>query len=363
MKKLILLLFLASSNLWAQNLQLIRWFAGADVIGVTNTEESLPSDFVVREFEISAFSQIDYIWQGSLTLSLHNDPGTAEETHTDIHEAFIFSNQLLPGTSVKLGRFFLGFGRLNRFHRHDWAISEAPLYHSEFFGGEAVIDEGIEVSKLLAEDFYLNLTAGITSGKKFKEEHHHEDEEEEFKPADIPTHYLRLSTFHEFSTQKGFEYAVSLVKRTDGDGNKYEYTGFDLTFKNKFGRFYKDLLQFEAWKRKSSEIEEDGDQIDYGAYIYYEKGFDQNHSLGLKLDWYKPQGHDEEEEGHDHGTEINGEFTEISLVYSYYNSEFMRTRLTLSRSKGLLVEEKEVENTKLMLQTVFTIGAHPAHLY
>lgn len=368
MKKLILFLFfvITSSSAFAQNLQLINWFAGADIIGVGNSSDGLASDFVVREFELSAFSQIDYIWQGNLTMSLHKEPGSTEEAHPEVHEAFIFSNQLIPRTDIKLGRFFLGFGRLNRFHRHDWAISEAPIYHSEFFGSEAVKDDGIEVGKLLANDFYLKLTAGITTGNQFKDEHHHDEEEdEEFRSARTPTHYLRLSTFNEFSTQAGIEYALNYVGRTDSEGNKYQYTGVDLIWKNRFAKFYKDLLQFEAWTRKSAEVAEPDNYTDYGAYIYYEKGFDQNHSLGLKFDWYKPHVHDEEEEEeeHEHGVEISDNFFELGVVYSYYNSEFMRTRLTLSRSKGLMIEEEEVENTKVMLQTIFTIGAHPAHLY
>ena len=359
-----------------QNLQLIDWFAGADIIGVTNSQDDLPTDFNVREFELSAYSQIDHIWEGSLTLALHKHTGTNEDTVTEIHEAFIFSNQFLPNTSFKLGRFFLGFGRLNRFHRHDWAISEAPQYHNEFFGFEAVKDDGVELSKLLSDDFYLKLTVGITSGKVFKETHSDEhvegvsDEEEdnqhENTNAHVPTHYFRLSTFSEYSTQKGMEYALSYIGRTDSEGVRFQYYGIDLIFKNKFRRFYKDLLQIEAWQRQTYEHEGEN-YSDIGGYLYYEKGFDQNHALGVKLDWYRPHnihaGHDEEEDHESHGLEVRDEFSELSLVYSYYNSEFMRVRASLSHSKGIIIDEEEVSNTKFMLQTVFMIGAHPAHLY
>jgi hypothetical protein len=363
MKILAVFTFWISFSLFAQNQQLINWFAGADIVGVGNSSDGISSDFVIREFELSAFSQIDYIWEGALTLSVHKEPGSTEQAHTEVHEAFIFSNQLLPGSSVKFGRFFLGFGRLNRFHRHDWAISEAPLYHREFFGNEAVKDDGLEIDKLLADDFYLKLTIGMTLGNQFKDEHEHSEEEHthEVSNADFPTHYLRLSTFHEFTSQKGIEYALNYVGRTDSEGNAYQYTGLDFIFKNKFAKYYKDLVQFEAWHRKTSEASETKAFNDFGAYVYYEKGLDQNHSFGLKLDWFRQHAHDDGIQDHD--LEINGDFYELGLVYSYYNSEFMRTRLTLSQSKGLLIEDKEVDNTKIMLQTVFTIGAHPAHLY
>lgn len=366
----LLFLFLTlNAEALAQNVQLIDWFAGADIVGVANSSEEVASDFNVREFEISAYSQIDYIWQGNLTMALHRHTGE-QHTDTEIHEAFLFSNQLISNTSFKLGRFFLGFGRLNRFHRHDWSISEAPQYHNQFFGFEAVRDDGVEVSKLLSKSFYLQLTAGLTSGKEFKEEHqgHQSDEvaSEEFKTPHVPTHYFRLSTFKEFTTQKGLEYALSYVGRTDAEGSRYQYYGIDLVYKNKVARFYKDLFQIEAWQRNSY-IGQD-ELTDIGAYMYYENGFNQNHALGIKLDWYQSHeshdGHDEAtESSSEHHLEIANHFSELGIVYSYYNSEFMRTRLTLSHTKGLLIEEKQSENTKLMLQTVFTIGAHPAHLY
>jgi hypothetical protein len=362
MKNLIYVLLLLPSTVFAQNPQLINWFVGADLVGITNSESDLPSDFAVREFEISAFSQIDYMWQGNLTVAFHKEPGAGEETHSEVHEAFIFTNQLFSDTSFKLGRFFLGFGRLNRFHRHDWSISEAPMYHKEFFGPEAVKDDGAEFSKLLADDFYLKLTVGLATGNQFKDEHNHAEEEEENHRALMPTHYFRLSSFHEFSTQKGIEYSGNYIGRTDGEGVEYQYFGLDLIFKNKFARYYEDLVQFEAWHRKTKDDHET--QNDYGAYVYYEKGFDQNHSLGFKLEWFAPNEHEHEEaEEEGHELEFNKEYFELNMAYIYYSSEFMRVRLNVAHAKGLIIDEKKVDNTKILLQTVFTIGAHPAHLY
>lgn len=358
------LLLLFSTSSFAQNQQLINWFVGADIVGLANSGEGIDSGFVIREFEISANSRIDHIWEGSLTLSMHQEPGSDEEAHPEIHEAFLFSNQLIDRGSLKLGRFFLGFGRLNRFHRHDWAISEAPLYHKEFFGDESVKDDGVEFSKLLSKSFYLNLTAGITSGNQFKDEHDHDEDEEDHGNAHVPTHYLRLASFKEFTTQKGLEYALNYVGRTDNEGNSFQYTGFDLTYKNKMAKYYDDLFQMEIWHRSTKEDDQSERYNDLGAYLYYEKGFNQNHSLGIKIDWYKPDHHTEDSAAeHVHGLEVHDSFTEVGLVYSYYNSEFMRTRLSLSQSQGLVIDEKETDNTKLMFQTIFMIGAHPAHLY
>lgn len=345
-----------------QNTQLINWFAGADLVGISNSEAEQGSNFVVREFELSANSQIDHTWEGTLTLSMHQEPDSMHEPHPEIHEAFMYSNQVISNTTLKVGRFFLGFGRLNRFHRHDWAITEAPLYHQEFFGSEAVKDNGVELSKILTNSFYLKLTMGLTTGHTFKDEHDHEEDEEHGK-AFRPTHYLRLSSFKEFTSQKGFEYGLNYIGRADSEGNSFRYAGLDLIYKNKMGRFYRDLLQLEFWHRHTNPTASETNEEAMGAYAYYERGFDQNHALGIRLDWYQNKAHHEEATEHDHSVEVDDNFYELGVIYSYYNSEFMRTRTTLSHSQGLIEDEDKLNNTKFILQLVFMIGAHPAHLY
>ena len=172
----VLLVFtLFIGNATAQsNQQLINWFAGADIVGTANSESELASDAIVREFEISANSNIDHIWEGTLTLSKHQEPGQTEDSPAEVHEAFVFSNSIIEQGHLKLGKFFLGVGRINRFHRHDWAFTNAPYYHDQFFGTEGVKDTGVEYSKLLSTERYINLTLGLTNGREFVHSHEHD---------------------------------------------------------------------------------------------------------------------------------------------------------------------------------------------
>lgn len=355
-------LYITGQNVQAQtNAPLINWFAGADIVATGNSESELNSGLAVREFEFSANSFIDHIWQGTLTLSKHNEPGESDHSIPEVHEAFVFTNSIIERGHLKLGKFFLGFGRLNRFHRHDWAITEAPYYHQQFFGTEGVKDTGIEYGKLLSMSKFIKLTLGITAGNEFVHAHDHDDEhEEESEKAHVPTHYLRLSSFKEFSTTRGMEYGLNYVGRTDSEGIRYSYYGLDFIYKNRVRKFVEKLAQFEIWNRSRSH---DGEtENDLGAYIYYEKGFDQNHSLGFKLEYYKPGSHEEHGED-EHGIEVEDQLVESGVSYIYTNSEFLKTRLTISHAQGYVVDEKEVSNTKGVLQLVFNIGAHPAHLY
>ncbi|MBG60294.1 MAG: hypothetical protein CMJ16_07540 [Peredibacter sp.] len=365
----VLLVFtLFIGNATAQsNQQLINWFAGADIVGTANSESELASDAIVREFEISANSNIDHIWEGTLTLSKHQEPGQTEDSPAEVHEAFVFSNSIIEQGHLKLGKFFLGVGRINRFHRHDWAFTNAPYYHEQFFGTEGVKDTGVEYSKLLSTERYINLTLGLTNGREFVHSHEHDHEEgeehEEMGNPHVPTHYARLSSFKEFSTTEGFEYGVNYIGRTDSEGTSFSYKGLDFIFKNRVGKYVDTLTQAELWQRTTTGEGETTN--DLGAYIYFEKGMDQNHSYGFRLDYYRPDSeeHDEEEEEHHHGIEIDDELFTAGFSYIYTNSEFLKTRFTVSRSEGYLVDDKEVGNTKASLQLVFSIGAHPAHLY
>jgi hypothetical protein len=380
MFKILLLLMWAFPLLAQQNLQLINWFAGADVVA---TGDNIPKDnddksdalndgMVVREFEFSAVSQIDQTWQGILTLAYHNEL-QMEEEHLEVHEALLFSSKLLPMANVKIGKFFLGFGRLNRFHRHDWIFTEAPMVQKSYFGNEGVKDTGFEYTRLIGGELNWKATIGLVAGNEFRHLHgDHEGEEEHdhehggIDSAFEPTRYFRISNFKEFSTLKGVETGLSYVERRNGEGTRYQYSGIDLIYKNRYNQYLDHLLQLEIWHRRTDEMGEEAFE-DYGGYAYFEKGINRHHALGFRYEFYKPNHDDHEEAGHDHsaidGLTPNEDYQALSFSYNYYNSEFMRTRLTLEHHTGVEVDEDDVQFQRLHLQFVFNIGAHPAHIY
>jgi hypothetical protein len=355
----------ANSN---SNQQLINWFVGADIVGTSgNTKAELESDYYVREFEISAFSTIDQTFDGVMTLAYHKELEGNEE-HLEVHEGFIFSSKLFPMTNIKLGKFFMGFGRLNRFHRHDWVFTDAPFVQKAFFGNEGAKDTGFEYKRLFPEHNY-SLTLGVTSGNAFNhtaEPHDHgEDAEEEPHIAKSPTSYLRIARFWEYTTTQGLEIALNYIHRNDADSIVYNYSGLDLVYKNRLGRMVETLIQMEAWSREQKHDEEV--HRDLGTYLYLEKGLDQHHSWGVRADYFKAASVEENDTEHTSsidGIEVDKELKVMSLAYIYTNSEFMRTRLTLEHGQGIHIEESDVDSyTRAHFQLVFSIGAHPAHVY
>lgn len=367
MKLLLAVVGLALSiNSFAQN---INWFAGADIVGTTgSTDAALESDFYVREFEFSAYSQIDHTFDGVLTLAYHHEL-EAGESHLEVHEGMLVSSKLFNLSTVKIGKFFMGFGRLNRFHRHDWVFTEAPMVQKSFFGNEGAKDTGVEIKRNLP-GMSSTLTFGLTSGNEFNHTGEHEHEEDaEVEKAKSPTGYLRFAKFWEFTTTKGLEVGLNYIQRMDKESVKYQYSGLDLVYKNRVGKVVKTLVQLEAWARTLEHEEEDETEKhnDAGAYIYFEKGINQHHAWGARFDFFA-QDEREEEAGHDHsvdGIEIEDDYSAVTLAYIYTNSEFMKTRLSVEHAQGIHVEDDEDVDSyaRGMLQFVFSIGAHPAHVY
>lgn len=368
----ILLLSAFTLNTHAQTAapKLIDWFAGADIVGSgdLNNESGINDGLNVREFEFSANSQIDHTWEGVLTLTYHNEI-QLEEEHLEVHEAFLFSPKLFDGSTIKLGKFFLGFGRLNRFHRHDWIFTDAPVYHQDFFGFEGVKDTGVEYTKLAGGDWNTKATIGVTTGQEFNHVHGHdhedEDDHEDEGSPHTPTGYIRISNFFEFTTQHGLEAGLNYVSRTDGEGTRFYYAGLDFIYKDREGRVLNNVIQAEFWSRTSHPQGDEDALEDIGGYLYYEKGLNRHHAFGFRYDFYNPEFDEHSTEEHKDvlGLHVLGNYNAYTLSYIYTNSEFMKTRVSLEHSTGLEFDEEEKEITRGLVQMVFSIGAHPAHLY
>ena len=187
-----------------------------------NKESKSSDGFFTREAELSLYGPIDHLFDGVLTMSAHREHGVQM---FEVHEASISSSKLLKGFSFRAGQFFLGLGRLNRFHRHDWPFTEAPIVQKKYFDSEGVSDSGLEASYLMPLDFYLNITAGVTNGWTYG--HAHNEGE---KPK-TPTHYARVSSFLDGDDVYGLALGLNYLGRESSEGEKLELLGLDATLK------------------------------------------------------------------------------------------------------------------------------------
>ena len=304
-------------------------------------------NMIMRGAEIMFYAPIDHLFSGTLSAAAHEENGV---TVFELHELFLESNKILPATRIKAGRFFLGVGRLNQIHQHDWPFIRAPKVHQNFFAKEAVFDSGVEVGHLLPVNFYLDFSWGITSGYRYGHAH-----TAGAKPQ-TPTHYLRLETFKSFSSTEGIKLGLNYLGRRDQKNNKFRIAGFDLTGKWREGRQIKYMLQSEFWYRNQEDLRGDiREQV--GAYIFNRTDLSHTLSLGLRLDGYN----DLSKRNSLTGKKINNIEYACALELTFKPSEFSTIRPGISHS-FMREEGKTIEkDTRIEMQLVFILGTHPAH--
>jgi len=97
----------------------------------TNGDVGPPGrSFQLGESELTLAANIDPYFSGYFVGAFEGDNGTSVE------EAFVSHVGLVPGATIKFGRFLSDFGYLNEIHAHAWDFVDAPLALQAFFGGQ-----------------------------------------------------------------------------------------------------------------------------------------------------------------------------------------------------------------------------------
>ena len=295
----------------------------------------------VRTAEFLFYGPIDQNFDGVVNFAAHSE-GDIVFSVPEVHEAFVQTSKIVPRSRIKLGQYFLGIGRLNKFHQHDWPFITVPLTQLDIFDSkEGIIDTGIEYSYLLPTESYWDLTVGVTNGRTFG--HSHGD-----GPIPLwPTTYGRLSTYFEpfgLQTETGF----SVLYRETNKKLKTTLLGYDITSKKRYGQILRYLLQGEVWwKRTKPELGEASDQL--AAYLYGRYGISLNWSTGMRLDYSTVL--------------TSGSNYQVALEYdvAWQASEFSRFTLGYYQYLSSSKIEGIGRSSQILLQTVYILGAHPAH--
>lgn len=342
------LLGLLSVPALAEDASGLKISAAVDMIGSFQAEQksSAADNFSIREAEIILSAPIDPKFDGVLSLAAHQEDGLAV---AELHEAYIKTSRLIPRSNLRVGQFFLGIGRLNRLHRHEWPIVTAPKVHSEFFGKEGALDSGLEYSYLAPLPFYLETTLGVTNG--FTYGHSHDAGEKPKKP----THYARVSTYFELPGNGGAQTALNYLSRTDAEGKIMTLSGLDLTAKWRQASVLNFLFQSEIWHRTLTPEGAASEQT-LGAYILPQYAWDSQFFLGLLVDYYSVLSL-KDAIGQSVGNSVIG----VVPTLTYKASEFSTLRLAYSHANFQREDQDDVTDNRLELQANFTIGAHPAH--
>lgn len=330
----------------------LQYSIAADVVGKLGAKHmpNPPADrdrLFAREAELVFYGPIDHKFDGLVSAAAHFETG---QNFFEIHEAYVGSTKFLPRSRFKLGQYFLGVGRLNHVHRHDWPFTSAPRVHETFFASEAAIDSGLEYGYLPPLPFYLDLNVGVTSGHTFGHTH------TAGKRPLTPTHYARLATYADLWDQAGMEIGLNYLGRKSDARLESRLYGFDFLAKAREGKTVRWLLQHESWlrhERNAARVLEKK----LGTYTFPQYGFSPEFLFGVRFDSFS---HLNKTNALTQQREKNVYWTVVPTA-TYKPSEFSTFRLSYSNTVYRELSETLSTDHLIELQATFILGAHPAH--
>jgi len=119
-----------------------------------------PRSFGLGESELVVAANVDPYFRGQLVAAL------TPENEAEVEEAFFQSLQLGRGFTLKGGRFLSGIGYQNETHQHAWDFQDAPLPYKAFLGGR-FNDDGVQLRWLAPTDLFLEFGAELGRGRGF----------------------------------------------------------------------------------------------------------------------------------------------------------------------------------------------------
>jgi hypothetical protein len=334
--------------------------------------------FSLSESELQVSGNIDPYFSGKLIAAL------TPEDELEVEEAFFSTLALGRGFTLKGGRFLSGIGYQNEIHQHAWDFQDAPLAYAAFLGGR-LNDDGVQAKWVAPTDFLLELGTEVGRGRSF--------------PATDPNKngagawslfghvggelagsawraglsYLRVTP-----TDRGFEDSDSL----DGAATQ-AFTGkSQLWIADFVAKWTNFKLQGEYFRRRESgelAYDDSAGSAVFGAlagsYKSTQSGFYLQGVYRFVPQWRVGYRYDRL----DHGTVSNGivdnglgptaaDFpllmtdhnpTRNTLMVDWSPTEFSRLRLQLAQDKS----RARVTDEQVILQYIFSLGAHGAHTF
>jgi len=120
--------------------------------------------FSLGETELNIAANIDPYFRGNLTVALSSD------NSVELEEAWFQTLGLSNGFTLKGGRFFSGVGYLNEIHQHAWDFVDAPLAYQVFLGTGPrgnYSDDGLQLKWIAPTDLFIELGAEAGNGNNF----------------------------------------------------------------------------------------------------------------------------------------------------------------------------------------------------
>jgi hypothetical protein len=330
--------------------------------------------------ELAISANVDDLFYGKLTAVIADHEGSTE---TELEEAYIETQGLGHGLTIRAGRFFSGIGYLNVQHPHAWDFADAPLVYDALFGG-TLRDDGLQVGWVAPTDLYLKLGGEITRGERFPAGGATSD------GAGARALFVKIGGDLDVSNawQLGFSHWQADVEDRTAGGHAHDGTavevptysgkskvyGVDFVWKwaplgNTTERNFKLQAEYFMRDETGSVIMDDGsddpertsyDGTQTGWYLQGVYQFMPRWRLGLRYDRLEADNEGSDalvltEVGLD---DLGHSPTRTSLMLDYSHSEYSRLRLQYAKD-----DSYPDSDDILTLQYIMSLGPHGAHTF
>jgi hypothetical protein len=269
------------------------------------------------------------------------------EEGVEVEEGYASFTALPAGMLLRAGKMRANFGRLNAFHNHTLPWADRPFVMFNLLGGATddpdtgIKDAGVSVSRLFqAGPAVIEATAEVfrgDSGTLFQAS----------KRSDVSA-IGHIKSYFDISEASNFELGVSGARGHNDGGSEFltRLYGADLTFRWRplQRAIYRSFAARSEliWSRRE---QASGDQDAFGWYASADYQFARRWTAGVRVD--------------EADRAIDAELTDrgASAVLTFRPSEFSQIRWQWRRSEFA----GQSPTDELLLQLLFTIGAHGAH--
>lgn len=329
--------------------------AGGSAAKALNPDISMIGDFVafaggnsihpspsleMHESELGVQAIIDPYAKGDFFL-------TFGEQGVSVEEGYI-TFTALPGDFVaRVGKMRAAFGKVNTMHNHVLPFVDRPLVTQNLVGGEDGIDDaGVSVERIIPFPKGIFLSA---TGQLFRGDSGEDDELvfQSHRKNDVST-VAHLRGYKDLSESTNLELGASYARGHNDLGSDFitSLYGVDATLRWKPLRraIYNSFVARSEfiWSQRHEPLFE---QRAFGMYASGEYQFKRRWFVGGRYDWS------------DRAREANLTDKGGSVILTYWPSEFSQIRGQY-RFTDYAGDHKANE---LLLQVLFSLGAHGAH--
>jgi hypothetical protein len=308
-----------------------------DFIGAAGRNPVQPTPSLqMHESELGLQAILDPYARGDFFLSFGEDG-------VDLEEGYITFTALPAGFVAKAGKMRSAFGKVNTSHNHVLPWVDRPLVTNNLVGGEeGISDTGLSVQRILPmpNGIFLEATGQVFRG----------DSPGVFtasRKSDV-SQVARLRGYADITEAANIDLGASYARGHNelGSGFLTQLYGVDATFRWKPLRrsiYHSFVLRSEfVWSRRQ--------QLPAGQRAF---GLFASADYQLARRWFLGGRYDRSDSDRLAGVRDHGG----SLVLTYWPSEFSQVRgqYRLTRYAGA------VDSHELLVQLLFSLGAHGAH--